>query len=164
MGRLFVIVGLVALLAAPAAASDWGQIKPGVSTQTAVRLRWGPPTKETALKVDGYDTVQWLYEGAQSPKGMNRMTVDFGLLTPSGYRKDVVRTFKLEPKYDVFNRKLVVDGWGQPSRIGDEGDMEFFLYEDGLLVYFRKDDRDVPAMIFTPPLKLPPAPATPPQR
>jgi hypothetical protein len=164
MGKLFLIAGLVSLLAAPAAASDWGQVKPGVSTQTAVRLRWGSPTKETPLKVDGYDTVQWLYEGAQAPTGMNRMTVDFGLLTPSGYRKEVVRTFKLEPKYDVFNRKLVVDGWGQPSRIGDEGDMEFFLYEDGLLVYFRKDDRDVPAMIFTPPLKLPPAPATPPQR
>jgi hypothetical protein len=135
-----------------------------VSTQTGVRLRWGSPTRETSLKVDGYDTVQWLYEGAQAPKGMNKMTVDFGLLTPSGYRKDVVRTFKLEPKYDVFNRKLVVDGWGPPSRVGDEGDMEFFLYEDGLLVYFRKDDRDVPAMIFTPPQKLPPAAATPPQR
>jgi hypothetical protein len=164
MRTFALMLGLVLVLAASATASDWGQIKPGVSTQTGVRLRWGSPTRETSLKVDGYDTVQWLYEGAQAPKGMNKMTVDFGLLTPSGYRKDVVRTFKLEPKYDVFNRKLVVDGWGPPSRVGDEGDMEFFLYEDGLLVYFRKDDRDVPAMIFTPPQKLPPAAATPPQR
>ena len=46
------------------------------------------------------------------------MIVDFGILTPAGYKKDVVRTFRLEPKPDIFNRKLVVDGWGPPSRVG----------------------------------------------
>jgi hypothetical protein len=164
MRTFALMLGLVLVLAASATASDWGQIKPGVSTQAEVRSRYGAPTRETPVKVDNYDTVQWSYEGPQAPRGMNKMTVDFGLLTPSGYRKDVVRTFKLEPKHDVFNRKLVVDGWGMPSRVGTEGDLDFFLYEEGLLVYFAKDDRDVPAMIFTLPQKLPPAPATPPQR
>jgi hypothetical protein len=76
-----------------------------------------------------------------------------------------VRTFRLEPKPDVFNRKLVVDGWGPPSRVGKENDLEFFLYESGLLVYFGKDDdNEVVAMIFTPPQKLAPPSGTPPQR
>jgi hypothetical protein len=56
--------------------------------------------------------------------------VDFGILTPAGFQKDVVRTFRLEPKPEIFNRKLILDGWGPPSRIGKEGDSEFFLYEE----------------------------------
>ena len=91
MRPLFLLLALLVLLAAPATAADWGQIKPGASTQAAVRSRYGAPTRETPQKVEGYDTVQWLYEGPQAPVGMTRMTVDFGLLTPSGYRKDVVR-------------------------------------------------------------------------
>ncbi len=105
-----------------------------------------------------------MYEGAQAPTGINKMIVDFGLLMPSGYRKEVVRTFRLEPKHDIFNRKLIVDGWGAPSRIGKEGDLEFFLYEEGLLVYFGADTQTVVAMIFTPPQPLPPATAPPPAR
>ncbi len=160
----FVVLPLVVLLAAPAPASDWGQIKPGVTKQAEVRSRYGAPTRETPQKVEGYDTLHWLYEGPQAPTGMTRMTVDFGLLTPAGYRKDVVRTFRLEPKYDVFNRKLIVDGWGPPARVGKEGELEFFLYAEGLLVYFGKDENEVLAMIFTPPQTLPPAAAPPPQR
>ena len=90
------------------------------------------------------------------------MIVDFGLLSPAGYRKEVVRTFRLEPKHDIFNRKLVVDGWGPPSRIGKDGDLEFLLYEEGLLVYFGKDAQEVTLMIFTVRQKLPPATAPPP--
>ncbi len=164
MRRLLLILGLIVLPAMTAVAADWGQIRPAVTKQSDIRLRYGAPTSETAQKVDGYDTLQWLYDGAKAPNGMNKMTVDFGLLTPSGYRKDLVRTFRLEPKPDVFNRKLVLDGWGLPSRVGKENDLEFFLYESGLLVYFGKDDNEVVAMIFTPPLKLPPPSAAPPQR
>ena len=164
MRPLFPLLALLVLLVAPATAADWGQIKPGASTQAAVRSRYGAPTRETPQKVEGYDTVQWLYEGPQAPVGMTRMTVDFGLLTPSGYRKDVVRTFRLEPKHEVFNKKLVVDGWGPPSQVGKEGELEFFLYAEGLLVYFGKDENEVLAMIFTPPQKLPPPTAPPPQR
>jgi hypothetical protein len=160
-------LGLVVLLAAPAAAADWGQIKPAVSTQADVRARYGAPTRETPQKVEGYDTSQWTYEGAQAPPGIAKMIVDFGLLMPSGYKKDVVRTFRLEPKPDIFNLKLVVDGWGPPTRMGKDGDLEFFLYEQGLLVYYAPDTKQVTVMIFTPPQKLPPAePAAPrpPQR
>ena len=165
--RIFWILGLVVLFAAPAAASEWGQIKPAETTLRDVRKRYGAPTRETSQKVEGYDSTQLVYEGAQAPAGIVRMTVDVGLLTPTGYRKDVVRTFKLEPKHDVFNLKLVVDGWGPPTRIGQDGDLEFFLYQEGLLVYFNKDKMDAISMIFTPPQPLPPAetpPARPPQR
>lgn len=157
-------LGLVLLLAAPAAAADWGQIKPGVTTQAQVRARYGAPTRATPQKVEGYDTQQWLYEEAQAPTGIAKLTVDFGLLTPSGYKPELVRDFRLEPKPDIFNRKLVVDGWGPPTRVGKEGELEFFLYEDGLLVYFGSDGDKVLAMIFTPPQKIPPAPAAQPQR
>jgi hypothetical protein len=155
-------LSLVALLAAPVAAADWGQIKPAATTQQEVRARYGAPTRETPQKIESYDVVQWVYEGARAPAGIIKMIIDFGLLTPSGYRKEVVRTFRLEPKLDIFNRKLILDGWGPPGRIGKEGDLEFFLYAEGLLVYFGKDDNEVLAMIFTPPQPLPPASAAPP--
>jgi len=154
-------LGLVLLLAAAAEAADWGQIKPGVSTQADVRARYGAPTRETPQKVESYDTLQWTYEGALAPSGITKMIVDFGLLTPSGYKKEVVRTFRLEPKGDVFNRKLVIDGWGPPARMGKEGDAEFFLYEQGLLVYFGPDGKQATVMIFTPPQKIPPASGSP---
>lgn len=158
-------LALALLLATPAAASDWGQITPAVTTQQEVRGRYGGPTQEFAQKIEGYEAIQWVYEGAQAPAGIIKMTIDFGLLTPAGYRKEVVRTFRLDPKPDIFNRKLIMDGWGLPSRVGTEGDVEFFLYEDGLLVYFGKDKKQVVAMIFTPPQqKLPPATSPPPPR
>ena len=135
-----------------------------MTTQADVRARYGAPTRETAQKIEGYDSLQWAYEGSQAPAGIAKMIVDFGLLTPSGYKKEVVRTFRLEPKHDIFNRKLVVDGWGPPSRVGKEGDLEFFLYEEGLLVYFGPDEKDVTVMIFTRPQKLPPAAGPLPQR
>ena len=89
------------------------------------------------------------------------MTVDFGLLTASGYKKDVVRDFRLDTKPGAFNKKLVLDGWGEPSKVGKEGDSELFLYNDGLLVYFDKQGWDVQAMIFTvpQPTAAPPQPA-----
>ena len=156
-------LGLVLLLAVPAAAAEWGEIKPGVTTQAEVRARYGAATRTTPQKVEGYDTQQWLYEAAQAPAGITKLIVDFGLLTPSGYKPELVRAFRLEPKPEIFNRKLVVDGWGPPTRLGKEGELEFFLYEEGLLVYFSPDG-NVLAMIFTPPQKIPSAPAARPQR
>ena len=163
MHIVFRALALVVVLAAPAAAADWGQITPGATTQPEVRTRYGAPTREMPLKIEGYDALQWVYEGAQAPAGIVKMIVDFGILLPAGYRKEVVRTFRLEPKHDIFNRKLVVDGWGPPSRIGKEGDVEFFLYEEGLLVYFDKDAKEATVMIFTVPQKMPPATAPPPR-
>jgi hypothetical protein len=153
------------LLAMPVAAADWGQINPGETTQAAVRARYGEPAKQSTQKVEGYDSDQWVYDGARAPAGIAKMTIDFGILAPTGYRKDIVRTFRLEPKPDIFNRKLVLDGWGLPGRIGTEGSLEFFLYREGLLVYFDANGERVIAMIFTPPQPLPPeqgAPSAPP--
>jgi hypothetical protein len=152
---------LLLLLVVPAVAAEWGQISPGETTQVTVRARYGAPAKETAQKIEGYDAEQWVYEGARAPAGIAKMTVDFGLLTPAGYRKDVVRTFKLEPKRDIFNRKLVLDGWGLPDRMGKEGNLEFFVYAGGLLVYFDEGGEQAIAIIFTPPQPLPPAETSP---
>ncbi|MBI2161985.1 MAG: hypothetical protein HYU25_16680 [Candidatus Rokubacteria bacterium] len=145
--------------AAPARAAEWGTIVPGTSTTDSVRAQYGQPTKSQAQQVEGYDTTQWVYEGVQAPAGIVRLTVDFGLLTAAGYKKDVVRSFRLDPKPGVFNRTLVMDGWGTPTRIGRDGEFEVFLYEHGLLVYFDKEGRIAQALIFTPPQPLPAAPA-----
>lgn len=153
------LLALLATLAGPAWAADWGLIEPGVSTVESVRARYGPPTRATSQKVEGYDAAQWVYEGAQAPAGIVRVTVDFGLLTAAGYKPDVVRSFRLDPKPGAFNKKLVVDGWGEPARVGRDGAFEVFLYEDGLLVYFDQDSGNATAMVFTPPQPLGPAPA-----
>src|SRR5262249_53505098 len=157
-------LGLVLLVAAAAGAADWGQIKPGLSTLAEVRARYGAPTRETPQKVESYDTLQWTYEGAQAPVGITKMIVDFGLLTPSGYKKEVVRTFRLEPKADIFNRNLVLQGWGPPTRGGKDADSELFLHETRVLVDFGPDARQVAVMIFTPPQKIPPASGAAPER
>lgn len=155
-----VLLGLAVLAVAPAApAAEWGTIVPGVSTTDSVRAHYGPPVKSQAQKVEGYDATQWVYEGAQAPPGIQRLTVDFGLLTAAGFKKDVVRSFRLDPKPGVFNRNLVLDGWGPPAQIGRDGEFDIFLYEQGLLVYFDKEGRLVQTMIFTPPQPLPATPA-----
>ena len=164
------LVALMLLLPFPTTvpAAEWGQIYPGETTQAAVRARYGEPAKQSTQKVEGYDSDQWVYEGARAPAGIAKMIIDFGILKPSGYQKDIVRTFRLEPKPDIFSRKLVLDGWGLPGRIGKEGPLEFFLYREGLLVYFDANGERVIAMIFTPPQPLPaeqgPSSAPPPQR
>jgi hypothetical protein len=161
------VLGLVLLALAlrPAAAADWGLITPGRTTTEAVRARYGQPTKIEEKKVDGYDTVQWVYEGAQAPPGTSRMTVDFGLLTRTGYEKGVVRDFRLDTKPGSFNKTLVRDGWGDPHKVGKDGDFDIFLYEDGLLVYFDKTGW-AQTMVFTVPQPASatdagPAPAAP---
>jgi len=148
---------LLAALAGPARGSDWGLIVPGESTLESVRSRYGSPTRAENQKVENYDATEWVYQDAQAPPGVVRLTVSFGLLTPGGYKKDVVRAFRLDPKPGSFNKKLVVDGWGPPTRTGHEGRFEIFLYEQGLLVYFDKDRGDATLMVFTPPQALPAA-------
>src|SRR5262245_35501002 len=88
MSHVLALVVLLALapLAAPASAADWGTISPGTTTMEQVRAQYGGPTRATTQKADNYDTAQWVYEEAQAPVGMIRMTVDFGLLTEGTYR------------------------------------------------------------------------------
>lgn len=161
--RLPVALALASLTllapAVPARGAEWGTIVPGASTTDSTRALYGQPTKTQAQKVEGYDTTQWVYEGAKAPAGILRLTVDFGLLTAAGYQKDVVRSFRLDPKPGVFNRTLVLDGWGTPAKVGRDGEFEIFVYEQGLLVYFDTQGWLVQTMIFTPPQPLPGTPA-----
>jgi hypothetical protein len=147
-------VGLVALLASSggvAIAAEWGTIAPGTTTLEAVRKRYGEPTRRSTQKVEGYDTTEWVYEGERAPRGIRRATVEFGLLTDSGFKPDIVRLLRLEPASGVFTRTTVLRGWGRPSRVGKEGDAPLFYYETGLIVLFDKDGWMARRMLFTPP-------------
>jgi hypothetical protein len=156
------LVLLLAVVAVPAAtASEWGTIQPGTSTMETVRARFGAASKTSTQKLEGHDAAQWIYEGAAAPPGFVRLAVDFGLLTSLGYRADIVRDFTLAPKPGVFNRRTVVNGWGVPNRIGREGDIEVFLYVDGLLVYFDKEGWNAQLLVFTPRQPLTDEPAKP---
>ena len=142
---------LAAIAAAPAAAAEWGAIIPATSTMESVRAQYGGPTRTESQKVDGYDTTSWIYEGAQAPAGMTRMVVDFGLLQADGFKRDLVRSFRLEPHHGVFTRDLVLSGWGRPSGYSTEGGSDAFYYEEGLLVIFDKEAWSAVSMVFTPP-------------
>ena len=157
------VVGLVAatlvLEAGVVAAEQWGGIEPGESTMAVVKSLRGTPTRTTKQKVDGYDTEEWVYEDAKAPAGIRRLTVDFGLVISSGYRPDLVRSLKLDPKPGAFDKDAITTGWGPPAGVGKEGDVDFFFYREGLFVYFAKDGHGVATMTFTPP--QPPPPGTP---
>jgi hypothetical protein len=146
-----------------APALEWGLINPGESTTESVRARYGAPSKAIPQKEAGHDTLRWVYEGSQAPPGMRRMTVDFGLMTPAGYRRELVRSLTLEPQRGIFNRQLVLSGWGQPTGIGQHADAPAFLYEEGLFVYFESDGWVVRSMLFTPRQRIPETSAPPPR-
>ena len=156
-GALLLVGLLLAIAATPARAAEWGAIVPASTTMEAVRAQYGGPTKTTTQKLDNYDTATWIYEAAQAPRGLVRMTVDFGILQTGGYRRDVVRSFKLEPKRGVFDRMMVLVGWGPPDRAGKQGDAEVFVYAEGLVILFDKDGKQAQSMVFTPPQPLEPA-------
>lgn len=151
MKRRIVLALVVLMLPVAAGAAEWGAIVPGQTTQEAVRAQYGEPSRRGALKVDGYDTTEWVYDGTRAPRGVRRLTVEFGLLTPAGYRPEIVRVLRLDPSPGVFTRALVERGWGAPNRVGKEGDTPLFFYEAGLLVLFDKDGWTAVSMVFTPP-------------
>ena len=159
-GLVSFILVLLATAADGAAAAEWGTIRPGTSTMEAVRARFGPASRTSTQKQEGYDAAQWFYEGAAAPPGFTRLTVEFGLVTLLGYRADVVRDFTLAPKPGVFNRQTILNGWGPPARVGREGDLEVFLYQQGLIVYFATDGWNAQLMVFMPPQPLTDEPAT----
>jgi hypothetical protein len=154
---------VLALLAAPASspAEEWGGIIPGETVLEQVRARYGAPSRETRAKVEGYDTMQWVYEGDRAPAGFHRMTVDVGLLTPQGYKPSVVRVLRLEPKAKIFGRNTVMQAWGLPDGSSTEGAQEVFFYRSGLVVTFEKESTFAVLMTFTPPQPDPTAPAAP---
>jgi hypothetical protein len=165
MIRLALLFAL-ALIAGPAAASDWGGIVPGVTTVDQVRDRHGEPSAETRPKIEGYDTRQWVYEGAQAPVGIKRMTVDFGFVAGALYKPNVVRLLTLEPKPLMFGKNTVIQGWGVPDGIADRKDGgSTLVWKDGLIVTLDKEDKDSVSMIFSVPQPLSPsAPPAAPKR
>jgi len=142
---------LIAAAAGGAGAAEWGLIRPGASTMEEVRARYGAPTRMAREKTEGYDTEQWVYEGAQAPAGIVRLTIEFGLVQSDAFRREAVRAFRLEPRPGTFNRGVVTNGWGLPDLMGHEGGEDLFLYKDGLLVYFDKQGWNARLMIFTVP-------------
>jgi hypothetical protein len=160
---LLAAVAMAGLLLAegPGTAEEWGAIEPGLTTAEQVRARYGAPSKETRSKADGYDIMQWVYEGAQAPGGIQKMTVDYGLLTPQGFKPTVVRVLRLEPKPKVFGRNTVIQAWGVPDGITQQNEQDTFFYQTGLLVNFDKEGDEAALLTFTPPQpdKPPAAPA-----
>jgi hypothetical protein len=146
---LTVALLLLALLPATGDAAEWGLISPGVSTMGSLRARYGTPTRVEKQKVDNYDTENWIYEGSQAPTGVERLTMEFGLLQQDKYHPDILRAFRLEPKPGTFNRGVITNGWGFPDRMGRENDRDIFLYRDGLLVYFDEAGWNAKLMLFT---------------
>ncbi len=145
-------IALFAVLSAGlAAAAEWGTVVPGESTAAGVRAEYGEPSTVAKKKVDGYDTIEWTYEGGRAPAGMIRMVLEFGVLKPSGYLPDVVRDFRLEPKPGVFTRREIVIGWGKPDQGGEQDGVPLFVYKSGLIVYFDKDVINAVSMWFTVP-------------
>jgi hypothetical protein len=155
--RVAVALALLGLIA-PAGASgeEWGGIEAGVTTLEQVRARYGAPSREARVKVETYDTLQWVYEGARVPSGFVRMTVDYGLLTPQGFKPDLVRVLRLEPKPKVFGRNTVMQAWGDPDWVGTENNAETIIYKSGLVVTFNPEG-DAILLTLTPPQPDPPA-------
>jgi hypothetical protein len=149
MGRRLLLLVALLLIAAPALAAEWGLIRPGVSTMTSLRAQYGEPSRVERQKVEKYDTEDWIYEGPKAPVGMERLTVEFGLVQQDKYRADLVRAFRLEPKPGTFNRGIVTNGWGFPDRMGRENQSDIFLYREGLLVYFDEAGWNARLMVFT---------------
>jgi hypothetical protein len=148
-------VGLFVLIAAVADAAEWHAIRPGESTQDDVRAQLGQPTRVASQKVDGYDSAQWLYEGPQAPGGILKVTLDFGILTPQGYKAHVVRVMQLVPKPGIFSRQNILTGWGEPEGVKTEAGVPSIMYQSGLIVTFDKEGQVATTLTFTPPQQVP---------
>ncbi len=147
-------LAVLLLLPTLAAAAGYGGIEPGSTTQERVRELYGQPTTATAKKIEGYETTEWVYDGPRAPRGFTRMVVDFGLLAPDGFKPLVVRTLRLEPKRMIFPKPTVLDGWGIPDQMGQQGKQDVFLYEKGLVVTFDDSGTSAISMLFMVPQKL----------
>jgi hypothetical protein len=153
---LTMLAGVMALgVAGTAHATEWGGITPGVTTLEQVRERYGAPSKESKTKLENYDVITLTYEGPKAPAGMTRLVVDVGWLAKDGYKPNVVRVFRIEPRPLIFPIQAVMDGWGLPSAAGDSGGRPTFFYEEGLVVIFDPKGIYAENMSFSLPQPLP---------
>jgi len=126
-----------------------------VTTLEQVRERYGAPSKESKTKLENYDTTTLTYEGSRAPAGMNRLVVEVGWLAKDGFKPNVVRVFRLEPRPLIFPIQAVMDGWGIPSAAGESGGRPTFFYEEGLVVIFDPKGINAENMSFTLPQPIP---------
>ncbi len=163
MRPLIALGALLLLAAAPAVAADWDLLVPAQTTQAQVRARFGAPARSEVVKIEGFDTDRWTYDGAQAPPGVFRLVLEYGLKDDRGYRREVLRAFRLEPKTGVFHKGILAKGWGNPDRVGNEGKTQIYVWASGLMAYFDSpDDIDPRLLLFGVPQPLPP-PARPPR-
>ena len=151
MWRASVVLIVLLVAAGPAAAAEWNGLIPATSTMDSVRAQFGAPTRTESQKVEGYDTTTWIYEETDAPTGMSRLIVEFGLLQAGGFRRNTLRSFRLEPHPGVFTRDAVVTGWGRPTGVNEQATGDSFYYEDGLVVTFDKEAWSAVNMVFTQP-------------
>ena len=149
-GRLAALIAAVMLAGAlPAAAAEWGDIRPGISTTANVRALYGAPSKTDKQKVENYDTETWVYEGPQAPAGLTRLIIEYGLVLSDKFQPNVVRAFRVEPQPGGFTRRIIILGWGPPDRAGRDGDTDVFVYYEGMIVYFDESGQDAKLVLFT---------------
>lgn len=150
--RQSLLVTLLLLVLGPAVpwAADWGGVTPGTSTQEDIRRLFGPPTQERSAKEDGYETREWIYEGAEAPAGLNKLRVEFGLLKPDGFKPNTVRTLALYPKENRFPVSAIQAGWGRTARVGldPETGRPILQFDAGLVVFLDKEGRWAEEMYF----------------
>src|SRR4029453_2353705 len=157
-GRLAALIAAVMLSGAlPASAAEWGDIRPGISTNANVRELYGAPSKTSKQKVENYDTETRVYEGPQAPPGLPPPTVEYGLVGSEKYQPNVVRAFGVEPLPGGFTRTIINLGWGPPDRGGREGETDIFIYLEGLIVYFDDTGHNANMRLFTVPQPRDPA-------
>jgi hypothetical protein len=156
MARGLAVAGSVLALLAwtvLAGAVGWGGITPGETLRREVEARYGKPSRERTVAEEGRTGAEWTYTGDQTPKGIERMVVSFGLLKGGLFQPDVVRSLTLYPRRGVFPMKMVADGWGKPDAIGTDeqtGRPAFRYDAKGLLVILDKTGAWAELMVFAP--------------
>jgi hypothetical protein len=114
------LLGLVALPPRAARAEPWGGITPGQTERREVQALYGPPSRERMVVEEGRTTPEWTYAGDRAPRGIERMVINFGLIRPSGFVPDVVRSVTLYPRPRMFRAQAIANGWGTPDKVGTE--------------------------------------------
>jgi hypothetical protein len=151
MRRPIVVAAGLLVWASVASGASWGGIVPGETGRAEVMDRYGEPSEESRSKIGQHESTAWTYEGTRAPTGLIRMVVEFGILKDGKYAPDVVRTFRIEPKPGVFERRHVVLGWGTPDRGGMQDGVPVLIYKSGLTVYFDQDIINAISLWFTVP-------------
>jgi hypothetical protein len=148
------LVGLVLLgWAGAAAAETWGGITPGRTMRREVEALYGRPTRERTVTEEGRTGTEWTYAGDRAPKGLDRLVVAFGLLSPRGFTPDVVRSVLLHAKPRIFTIQAITNGWGKPDAIGTDGQTgrPAFRYDaKGLLIVLDPTGSWADVLLFAP--------------